>query len=371
MKKLFLQNLSLKLLSLFLALILFVLVREDRVKEFDIDVPVVTDHMPENFVFVGELPTTIRISLRGRWSKILDAIERRHTPFVIDMRTVKDGDVVFFDAVGLKPIVGEHGPAIVAVTPNSATIRLVARVRKGVRVRPDLIGEPGRGYLLKRDAVLTTPQEVTVRGPADSVREIEELLTAPINIEGLDRDLILERVSVRQPALPYVTMERDQVRVEVTVEEVSSSRLLAAVPVEVRGCRPMRACEIAPRTVPVQLLGPMLTLERIDTGGGVGLLWVDASDISAAGGVFGDIPIRTSPLSRVVVTPTTQRATVTVTELQPAVPPVVRDLIPIDAGAPPGASDAGPTETAAPDASPSAVPGAGDATETAPEERGD
>jgi len=345
-KRFFLENLPIKLLSLFLALILFVLVREDRVKEFEIDIPVVTARAPEDFVFVCDLPKEISVRVRGKWSKILEALEHKDTPYIVDMRGLKDGDVVFFDENRVERIIGPHGPTIVSVTPRSATLRLEAKVLRRVRVRPDLIGEAARGYLLKRDGIRIEPGEVAVRGPAESVRDVEEVLTAPINVGGLDRDLIREDVALRQPARPYVTIEPQRVRVEIPVQEVTTSALLAGVEVEVRGCPPLHACSASPPRVPVQLLGPMLALERLEDDDGAGLLWVGAGGAGEAAtpGRF-ERSIRVESPPGVVVTLSTSTVLVDVTPPEPfGPPPPLRDLLPADVRGGDGAGgDAAPT----------------------------
>lgn len=332
MKRFFLENLPIKLLSLFLALILFVLVREDRVKEFELDIPVVTARAPEDFVFVGDLPKEVSVRVRGKWSKILEALEHKNEPYIVDMRGMKDGDVVFFDENRVERIIGPNGPTIVSVTPRSATLRLEAKVLKRVRVRPDLIGEAARGYLLRRDAIRIEPAEVAVRGPADSVKDIEEVLTAPINVGGLDRDLIREDVALRQPARPYLTVEPQRVRVEIPVEEVTTSALLAGVPVELRGCPPLHTCTVSPARVPVQLLGPMLQLERLRDDNGQELLWVDAGaagEFATPGRFERSIRIQSPP--GVIVTLSTSTVQIEVTPPEPPpMPPAVRDLVPAD-----------------------------------------
>lgn len=331
MKRFFLENLPIKLLSLFLALILFVLVREDRVKEFEIDIPVVTARTPEDFVFVGELPKEISVRVRGKWSKILEALERKDQPYIVDMRGLKDGDVVFFDENRVERIIGPHGPTIVTVTPRSATIHLEAKVLKRVSVRPDIIGDAARGYILKRDAIRIEPADVAVRGPAESVREVEEVLTAPINVGGLDRDLIRDDVALRQPSRPYLTIEPQRVKVEIPVEEVQTSTLVAGVAIEVRDCPPLHICQVAPSRVPVQLLGPMLALERLQAETGTGLLSVSAG--TEAGGLPPgryEVPIRILSPPGVVVTLSTPTVTLAVVSTQPVTPPVVRDLVPAD-----------------------------------------
>lgn len=338
MRSLFLENLPLKLLSLFLALILFVLVREDRVKVHELDIPVVAAQVPDDFVLVEAIPDRVRLTLRGRWSKISNAIQRSHKPYVVDVAGLADGDEYFFDDEELKRIIGDNGPTIVSKTPDSFTVRLEALLEKRVPVRSDIVGDPARGYNLRRGNTSTEPAQVTVRAPREVLSEIREILTVPINVTGLERDLIRDEVRLRKPAGQHVSLEVDRVRVEIFLDEVQATKLLQEVPVAVEGCRHLRACTPNPATIPVQVSGPLLRVEALERDGARGLIHVDASEVSAMGGSYHKLLVQVGDLPHIRITPTIPTVTLDVTELRPAEPPVVRDEVAPPSG-PEGAPD--------------------------------
>ena len=97
-----LDNLGLKIASVAIATALFALVREDKGKEVDIEVPVVLSNLSEREVFVGELPRVLRVRVRDRWSKLAKALERKANPYLVDLRGFTDETVYVFDRERLR-----------------------------------------------------------------------------------------------------------------------------------------------------------------------------------------------------------------------------------------------------------------------------
>lgn len=323
MKDFFLRNLALKVLSLFLALILFVLVREDRVAEFVLEVPVSVASVPENTVLVEPPPSRLRVRIRGRWSKILGTIEQERAPYLLDLRERNNGDdILYFEQHLLQQHIGQSGVDVIDVEPRSARIRLEPKVTRQVRIRPDVTGEPARGYVVARERIQVTPAFVVVRGPDSEVQAVEEILTRPISISGLAQGISRPDVLLRPPSGGgLLSLEPPRVEVRIPLEPIQTSRSLARVPIEVRGCGGLRACALAPGTASIQLVGPMLAIEALEAHNGAGLLWVDAAALSVEGGEYEDVPIvfdREGDVMVSIVSPESGAVKLQVTELRPA-----------------------------------------------------
>ena len=92
LRRVFRENAGVKLISMVLAIALLVVVRQDTGKEVDIEVPVVLSDKADNDVFVGELPKTLRVRVRDRWSRLARALERKASPYLVDLRAEKRKD---------------------------------------------------------------------------------------------------------------------------------------------------------------------------------------------------------------------------------------------------------------------------------------
>ena len=349
-RRLLFQNLLLKVLSILLAVALFLLAREDRVKETEIDIPVMVGKVGELTVFTGEAPRSIRVRLQGRWSRLLRVLENRIEPYVVDLEGYQDGAVYPFDQGKVDRLVGVSGLKVVSVYPPSMVVHTEPRVSKVVPVVPDLVGEPDTGYLIEERQIAVTPQSVDVSGARSDLTDVESVRTSPIDLTGLSDTLRLD-VSLRPPPGRHVWLSPERVEVQIPVVERIVSDELVAVPVIVINCNPLATCTPEPTHVRVRVSGPLLKVRAVKTLGEEQMVVVDAKRPSEAPGLYEDVAVmvkRMEPLTvQVIPDRVTLRVTSNHTEVIPEPLPTVEER---DAGAHGDASagDAGPT--AGPDA---------------------
>ena len=79
--------------------------------------------------------------------------------------------------------VGDFCRFVAAFAPSVVEIRLDARARKSVSVRPDIEGEPADGFRLKDLRVM--PSRVWLAGARSQVLGLEEVVTQPIVLNDL------------------------------------------------------------------------------------------------------------------------------------------------------------------------------------------
>ncbi|MBM4395348.1 MAG: YbbR-like domain-containing protein [Deltaproteobacteria bacterium] len=277
-RRVLLDNLGLKIASIAIATALFALVREDKGKEVDIEVPVVLSNISEREVFVGELPRVLRVRVRDRWSKLARALERKANPYLVDLRGFTDETVYVFDRERLRQLLGVSGLSIQSVYPSEFAVRTEAKVERFVPVKPVFVGEVQDGYDIPRDATRVTPGEVRVWGAKSSVADVRELATYPIDLSKLDRDARIE-VQVQKPNLPYLFVDDDRVAVEVRVI-ARKGRITLDSPTEVavKNCPEDVTCHVEPPSVSVTLAGPKPVLLKVKGKQAPLEVYVDALD---------------------------------------------------------------------------------------------
>ncbi len=320
MRGLLLDNLIYKLVALTLTLVFFVMVRMDTTEQFSHRIPVMMENMPDDRVLTHDLPSYLTVHLSGSWSKIMRAVQPGGRPYVIDMQNTFDGEVVFFEEEKIRELLGPRPPAISSFEPASVTVRMEPKIRKSLRVRPDIVGEPARGFILKRDSVRVEPEEVSVYGPLSNLRDLTEVLTEPLDISGLENDFVRNDVRLNIGVPRSVSVDGERVRVEIPLEEVLTSTIFPNVPVEARGCRVGRICNVRPSRVGAHLTGPLRQIERIKASGGAQLLWIDAGAASDQDGSYEDVEIMIDAPYGVLVAPTPSTVTLEVTVLKPTTP---------------------------------------------------
>jgi hypothetical protein len=242
-------NLGTKLVSIFVAMILWGVVLGSRNVEVTKEVPVefVTsaDVVPGN-----ELPDRISFRLSGPKAFLRTILDRREDPIRINLNGVKPSVLsyrVFSDSIRV-PI----GVKVLSVSPAEIPIKLEYLRRKDVPVRIELRGVPPEGFRVGK--VEVRPEIVRVKGPESRVDAVTEVVTKPIEVSDLkktfDKEVALDlaRAGVQldgplprglveiEPISANFRIKNVDIRVissyKVRVEEQSVTVLVRATPKE-------------------------------------------------------------------------------------------------------------------------------------------
>ncbi|WP_027356898.1 CdaR family protein [Desulfofundulus thermocisternus] len=247
------RNFSLQILSLLMALILWVYVTNEQnpVEERTFNVPLQGRGIPEGFQVTG-LPSTVSVQVQGSRSQLV---------------TLTPGD--FQAAVDLSGIArGENEPAVTVNAPPG--IRVLRVLPPRVRVHADRIvekevpvevtfkGQPAAGYSVQ--AATVDPPLVHLKGPERLVKTIGRV-TASVNVQGasgaVERSVTLTGLPGEVSAFPPV------VKVVVPILALPARE----VPVEprVRGtpAEGYRVEEVLVEPGSVQVLAPAPVLEGV------------------------------------------------------------------------------------------------------------
>lgn len=334
LRRLFFENVPLKILSLLLAAALFLLAREDRVKETEIDVPVIVGKIGERAVFTGDAPRSVRVRLQGRWSRLLRVLESRLEPYVVELDGYEDGAVFPFDTGRIEGLLGVPGLRVLSVFPPSMVVHIEPRTAKMVPVVPDLVGEPDTGYLVEERQIKLLPALVEVSGAHTDIADIELVRTAPIDLRGLSSTLQTD-VAVLRPTGGRVWVSPERIAVNIPLAERIVSDELVAVAINVTNCGEGLICTVDPTHVRVRVSGPLLALRELKALGEEQMVEVDARRAVGKPGRYEDVPVEVKRAERLTMQPVPDRVTLEVRAVPapPApTPPPDRDAGATDAG---------------------------------------
>jgi hypothetical protein len=273
LRRVFTVDLPLKLLAAVLTVILYFLVQQDAINEFSLSVPVVLSSKPQNSIFVGDLPDELRVRVRGRWSRILDMLERKPEPFPVDLAETQNGDVLRFRADDVQRHLGQSGLEVVSVDPPQMTVKLDRFLSRLVPVTPVLVGEPAEGYEVDHTLVQVRPQSVWVEGPYDAVTALREVRTTAIDVSNLQKDLRTE-VQLERPRPRFVELQSDRVTAEIPLHERMYEATFSGLTMRVVPCPPGYACHVEPPTFEVRVLGKYFTVAKLEPDALTGLVSV-------------------------------------------------------------------------------------------------
>lgn len=183
-KRLLLENLSLKTTAVVLAMLLWIFVSAKGQTEISADVPINFINIPPGLEISKRTTKTATVVIRGHES-LLKNVRQGDVRISVDVSKAKEGEGAFIikkDDVTLPPTA-----SVIKVEPSSVKAVFERFVTKNVRVRPVITGNPELGYYLK--SIEVKPQNVLIEGAESEVNKVGYLKTELIDITSLTEDL--------------------------------------------------------------------------------------------------------------------------------------------------------------------------------------
>ncbi|MGZ4732351.1 MAG: CdaR family protein [Terriglobales bacterium] len=209
-----LHNFGIKLLSLALAVGLWLAVASDPPAEVAVDVPIVFRNISENLEISSENVPRAQIRVRGP-QRVVRRLQPADIYAEIDLSGMKPGERTF-DMTAQQV----HQPKeleVVQVVPNQFHLMFDTRLARQVPVRPRAFGNFAAGYQIGR--LQAEPSSITISGPRKRVEAVEAAITDPIDASGtMDRATFVRHAYVSDPLVQV--MSPNPVRVTVIMEKV-------------------------------------------------------------------------------------------------------------------------------------------------------
>ncbi len=214
-RKYVLANLGLKLLSLFLAVLLWWAVAHDPTVQVPMTVPVEFHHTPQNLVISSESPFQVQIELQGP-ERTLRSLNPSQVHAVIDLQGAAPGERTF--DLTSDQIRVPRDVEVVQVVPSQFHISFDHTATRSVDVRPRVIGSLLSGYAI--GTVTANPEKITIEGPSRRVDAIENAITDPVDATGVVGQATF--TTHAYVADPLVRLVKPQpIHVTVTTEKIS------------------------------------------------------------------------------------------------------------------------------------------------------
>jgi YbbR domain-containing protein len=204
------QNLALKVVSVVLAALLWLIVSGEQTVERVLRIPLEYTNIPAQLELVGDPPTVVDVRVRGS-SGTLGRLSPGEMAAVLDVRSPRSGQRLYH--LTGSDVRTPFGVDVVQVTPSSIALFFERSSAKTVPVLPVLEGQPADGYMV--DKVIADPSKVEIVGPASSLKLLSSAVTEAVSVQGAMKDIV-ETVTVG-PADPSVRLRGPQTTTRVTV----------------------------------------------------------------------------------------------------------------------------------------------------------
>jgi YbbR domain-containing protein len=252
------RHLGLKVLSLGLALLLWMVVAGEEIVERGLRVPLELQQMPAGLEVLGDIPTTVDVRVRGG-SGALSRIGTGDVVAVLDLRSARSGRRLF--PMTPDQVRVPFGVEVVQVTPSAVAMAFEPSASREVPVVPAFDGRPAPGYVV--GPMTAEPNTVEVIGPESAVRRATEVLTEPVPVSGA-------KANVRQAVIlglldPSLRLKSARsATVTVHVVPAPLERTLRNRPVHLRNLGATLQAEAEPAAVDLTVRGNRDALSHVD-----------------------------------------------------------------------------------------------------------
>lgn len=186
-KDLVFENLSLKIASLFFAVILWFYITPISIRdsvEVNYVLPLELKNIPENIMVAGKFEDRINVRLKGR-QNILRDIAPGQLSVSLDLTNVRAGQKYYtLDNSNINVPPGTKID-VIRIEPKKIKIDVVRSLKKDVKVQIDVKGRLAAGYKVKDVSI--NPAQLTVEGAEDEVEALLLLEGPAIDVTGRKR----------------------------------------------------------------------------------------------------------------------------------------------------------------------------------------
>jgi len=252
------RHLGLKLLSLGLALLLWMAVAGEEIVERGLRVPLELQQFPSGLELQAEPPAAADVRVRGA-SAALSRLSPGDVVAVLDLHGAQTGRRLFH--LTPEQVRAPFGVDVVQVSPAMVALSFEASATKRVDVTASVEGKPAGGYVIGKPSI--DPPTVDVIGPESEVKRVTEALTEPVSVAGA-RDRVREVVSIGlvDPLLRLKGPRTATVTVPILPAPVE--RIVRSVPVHLRDVAAGLSADAVPPSVSLNIRGTREQIERVD-----------------------------------------------------------------------------------------------------------
>jgi len=274
------RHVGLKLLSVTIAVLLWMVIAGEETVERGLRVPLELLQFPPGLELLGDVPTTADVRVRGV-SGTLSRVSPGDIVAVLDLRGAREGQRLFH--LTPEQVRVPFGVEVVQVTPPTIAVVFEKYLSRNIPVRPAIDGRPAAGYMVGKTTV--EPPTVEIEGPESAVRRVSDALTEPVSVAGAMKE-VQETVTVGtlDPAVRMKTQRTVQVTVQIIPAPLEHT--VRDRPVLVKNLGANLLATVVPTEVDVTLRGSREALARIQPDDATA--YVDLTNM--VGRVHGDGP---------------------------------------------------------------------------------
>jgi YbbR domain-containing protein len=253
LRRIFIEDWSLKLLSLAITLVLWLVVTSQN-EPVSAHVNVQLNFVrPQALEISNDPPKFVDVTLTGSRTK-LDNLSPLDLVATIDLTDQREGERVVRLAEKVQ-LTLPQGLRIVRFLPPTIPIRLEPIIDREIRLEPKISGEPADGYEIY--SITPSQNTVVIRGPVTRVSQLDKAPTETVWLAGQKETFTASNVAIDIPD-PKIDLLSPTVNIRIEIGEQRIEKTFTDVPVSAAG-----GANVEPAKATVTVLGPRGFLENL------------------------------------------------------------------------------------------------------------
>lgn len=284
------RNLVGLILFFFIGIGIFLLWPYVSIQEADIFIPVDSEKNPEGLIITNGPFSGIEAHVRGPKS-IIRTLSNLKIQYMIDLSQVNIGVNVI--PIHQTQIPLPDGISILKINPDSITVKVENEIKKKLPVNISLTGKPAKGFMVV--GANAKPMSVILRGPEDTLIQMDKVSTMPINIKGLSGSFKKEVALDLVENLKLVDSSKI-ILANVFIKERLTTKTFDNIPVEGDGS--LYVYRITPPKITIKVKGPVNMINELYGSNGV-QVYVDLKGLKP--GVYNKRATITLPVKTTLI----------------------------------------------------------------------
>jgi YbbR domain-containing protein len=180
MKQFFTHNIGWKLLSLAIAVALWIAVAREPELATSLSVPVELKNIPDDLDIGSSVPDRVHLEVRGPSGR-LSRDNLSDAAMILDLADAHAGERTY--TIRPSNFSLPSGVMFYRAIPSQVTLRFDRLTSQNVKVFPRYSKPPQPGYRIR--AYVLEPENIRIRGPEERVRRIDRVWTDPVDLSGV------------------------------------------------------------------------------------------------------------------------------------------------------------------------------------------
>lgn len=199
-QRVFGHNIGLKIVSLLLAIGLWLVVARDPVAEVEMRVPIEFRNLPDNLEIDSASFTVAQIRVRGP-ERLIHRLQPGDTRAEVDLANVPPGERTF--DLTSRQIHVPQDLEVVQIIPGQFHLSFDNRASRVVEIRPRVTGKFAGGIRVAQ--IIADPPSITITGPRRRIEAVDAATTDPVDVSGaMTRASFVTQVYVPDPLIQVV-----------------------------------------------------------------------------------------------------------------------------------------------------------------------